>query len=69
MDIVHAISDDPIWNLCLNLLSDDSVSEIEANGPNAFFYKRNGKRLQLDISINESDDPHRISISLVSLYK
>lgn len=60
MDIVHAISDDPIWNLCLNLLSDDSVSEIEANGPNAFFYKRNGKRLQLDISINESDDKKAI---------
>jgi pilus assembly protein CpaF len=41
------ISDDPKWNYCLNLLLDDSISEVEANGPNEFFIKKGGRRIHL----------------------
>jgi pilus assembly protein CpaF len=36
------------WNICLNLLLDDSISEVESNGPSEFFIKRQGKRIKLD---------------------
>ncbi len=41
------ISDDPMWNYCLNILVDDSISEVEANGPDLFFIKRSGRRIHL----------------------
>lgn len=36
------------WNVCLNLLLDDSISEVESNGPDEFFVKRQGQRIKLD---------------------
>jgi len=45
-DLLH-ISDDPAWNYCLNLLMDDSISEVESNGPDQFFVKRSGRRVHL----------------------
>jgi len=42
------ISEDPAWNLCLNLLLDDSISEVESNGFNQFFVKRSGRRVHLN---------------------
>lgn len=48
---MQSISSVPQWNVCLNLLLDDSISEIESNGPDEFFVKRQGKRIKLqDIS-------------------
>jgi pilus assembly protein CpaF len=34
--------------MCLNLLLDPSISEIESNGPSEFFIKRSGKRIRLE---------------------
>lgn len=47
MTVTQRISDDPKWNYCLNLLLDDSISEVEANGPNEFFIKKSGRRIHL----------------------
>lgn len=52
----ESISKSKEWNLCLNLLLDDSISEIETNGPGLFFYKKNGKRLHLDMIDDDSAD-------------
>lgn len=42
------ISKDSAWNLCFNLLLDPTVSEIQSNGPDAFFIKKSGKRIHLE---------------------
>lgn len=48
MPELYPISNDRVWNLCLNLLLDDTISEVEANGPDLFFIKRSGRRIQLE---------------------
>ncbi len=44
---LNKISADESWNFCLNLLLDDSISEIESNGPDKIFAKRSGRRVHL----------------------
>lgn len=56
------ISQHPAWNYCLNLLLDDSISEVESNGPNEFFIKRNGKRIHLSNITFDSDEEYAASI-------
>jgi pilus assembly protein CpaF len=46
--MLHQISPVPQWNMCLNLLLDPTISEIESNGPSEFFIKRSGKRIKLE---------------------
>lgn len=61
---IHRISKHPAWNQALNLLLDDSISEVESNGPNQFFVKSNGERLHLaGIQLN-SDEEYANSIEL-----
>lgn len=44
------------WNMCLNLLLDPSVSEVEANGPDQFFIKKNGESIHVeDIKLPDED--------------
>lgn len=52
------------WEKCLSLLADPSISEIETNGPNLFFCKRNGSRESLPISFS-SEKEYAESISNV----
>lgn len=52
---MHKISDDPEWNVCLNLLLDPDVSEIVSNGPDEFFVTKNGKRMRLDIRLSGAE--------------
>lgn len=52
--MLHQISPVPQWNMCLNLLLDPTISEIESNGPEEFFIKRSGKRIHLqDIKFSD----------------
>jgi pilus assembly protein CpaF len=54
---MYRISKSDEWNYCLNLMLDDSVSEIESNGPGQFFMKKSGQRVQItDIPFSEDDD-------------
>lgn len=46
--IVLEISPVEEWNYLLNLLLDDSVSEVETNGPASFFIKKSGQRIHLE---------------------
>lgn len=62
-DTFH-ISDDPVWNMCLNILLDDSISEVEANGPELFFMKRNGRRMHLTNLKYDSDEAYVKGIEL-----
>ena len=43
----YKIVENDAWNDCFNLLLDPSVSEIEANGPDKFFMKKNGRRIHI----------------------
>lgn len=45
---MYDISSSREWNVCLNLLLDPDVSEIEANGPDLFFMKKKGKRIKIE---------------------
>ncbi|TXG75818.1 CpaF family protein [Candidatus Dojkabacteria bacterium] len=40
----YNISEKPEWDKCFNMLLDDRYSEIEVNGPDAWFTKVNGRR-------------------------
>lgn len=51
----NEISDDPNWNKCFNLLLDDDYSEIEVNGPDEWFTKKNGKRIPIEGIIPPKD--------------
>lgn len=55
MQVPHQISSVEAWNLCLNLLLDPTISEVESNGPSEFFVKRAGKRIKLE-EISFPDD-------------
>lgn len=45
------------WGLCLRLLQSPDVSEVEANGPNEFFLKKSGKRIQIkEIQLNDDEE-------------
>jgi pilus assembly protein CpaF len=46
------------WNYCFNLLFDESVSEIESNGPGQFFVKYNGKFKHLNKIQHSSEDDY-----------
>lgn len=48
MHTMQNISENPAWNICLNLLLDPGISEIKSNGPGQYYMKRNGKRLKID---------------------
>lgn len=57
---------DENWTKIFRLLKDDSISEMQANGPNSFFIKRNGKREQVDINYGNAENYFRgIEASLV----
>lgn len=45
------MSNTPEWQKCFSLLFDSNVSEIEANGHDSFFCKRNGRREKLPIDV------------------
>ena len=45
------MSNTPEWQKCFSLLFDPNVSEIEANGHDGFFCKRNGRREKLPIDV------------------
>lgn len=45
----------PEWQKCFALLTDPAVSEIEANGPDRFFMKKNGKRSRVDIELPDNE--------------
>lgn len=47
LEHMYDITRVPEWNMVLNLLLDPKVSEIATNGPNNFYMKRAGKRIQI----------------------
>ena len=47
LEHMYDITRVPEWNMVLNLLLDPKVSEIATNGPNNFYMKRAGKRVQI----------------------
>jgi len=64
MSTLQPISDHPIWNYCFNLLLDDSISEVEANGGESFFIKKKGKRVKLSQVNITSDEDYLKSIEI-----
>jgi pilus assembly protein CpaF len=59
---LHRISDHPAWNLALNILLDDSISEIESNGPDQFYAKKSGKRMHIAAIDLENDEAYAESV-------
>lgn len=55
---MHQLSNAPEWNLCLNLLLDPAVSEIQSNGPGQFFIKRNGQRQHIEKIRHDSNESY-----------
>lgn len=53
---MYSISKSEEWNKCLNLLLDPEVSEIAANGPNSFFYVKNGQRINMNINLRSEEE-------------
>lgn len=51
-----------IWNHINQLMLDDAVDDIYLNGPNAFFYKRNGVTEQIPLGNTMSDVQYGISV-------
>jgi len=62
MVTLHRISEHPAWNLALNLLLDDSISEIESNGPDQFYLKKSGKRLHISSIDLETEEAYSDSV-------
>lgn len=61
---LHDISEEPSWNFVLNLLLDDSISEVETNGPDQFFVKKDGRRLHVSKVNFPSDEAYAKSIEI-----
>lgn len=61
---LYNISEDRFWNFCLNLLLDDSISEVESNGPDQVFIKKSGRRIHLTQVVYPSDEAYAESIPL-----
>lgn len=58
----YDISPHPAWNLALNLLLDDSISEVETNGPDQFFLKKSGRRMHIAAIDLQTDEAYAQSI-------
>lgn len=61
---LYNISADPAWNLALNLLLDDSISEVETNGPDQFYLKKSGKRMHIAAINLETDEAYAKSVEV-----
>lgn len=61
---LFSISKDPAWNLALNYLLDDSVSEVQSNGPGDFFLKKSGKRMHISSIDFDSEESYAESIEI-----
>lgn len=64
MPTLHPISRDVAWNLALNLLLDDSISEVESNGPDQFYIKRSGRRMHISTIDLVTDEAYAKSIEV-----
>lgn len=47
---------DANWSSIFRILRDDSVSEVQANGPNEFFIKRAGRRERLNVNYGDKEN-------------
>jgi len=43
---MYTITQVPEWNMCLNVLLDPTVSELQINGPDEIFFKKDGQRIK-----------------------
>ena len=50
-----AISQAPEWDHIFTLLLDPAVSEVQSNGPNLFFIKKNGVRIRVEVPFQEAE--------------